>query len=162
MSIRSFSAAILLGFVRFASDPDVEHTSSLDVGDEDDDDIEAQIAALEARKAKRQGKSIADVGPKAEADKPVAQAPQSIPARGLGKENYVRIYLEDSDAIAPSGQPFGVNGRTYMLKPGVEVDVPPELISVLNDAVMEVPILEPNTDRLIGFRKRLRFPYHKV
>jgi hypothetical protein len=71
----------------------------------------------------------------------------------------IRIMLEDNADIPPTGQFVSVNGRTYMVQPGKWFDAPQELINVLDDAVATVPILDPNTQRVIGYRDRLRFPY---
>ena len=73
----------------------------------------------------------------------------------------VRIILEENDLIPPTGQFFGVNGRPYLLRPGEEADVPMEIISTLDDAIMETPITDHNGN-IEGYRKRLRFPYRVV
>jgi hypothetical protein len=74
----------------------------------------------------------------------------------------VRIMLEENDNIPPTGQFFGVNGRTYMLRPGVPVDVPPELVDVLDHAIESVPVLESGTKRVIGHRSKHRYPYRRM
>ena len=74
----------------------------------------------------------------------------------------VRIRLEENDNIGPTGQFFGYQGVGYMLKPGLEADVPAALIDILNNAIMEVPQVDPNTLQITGFRKKLRFPYTVV
>jgi hypothetical protein len=74
----------------------------------------------------------------------------------------VRIILEDNPNIPPNGQFFGVNGRTYMLQTGVPVDVPPELIDVLDHAVETVPVVDNLTKRVIGHRSKHRYPYRRV
>jgi hypothetical protein len=71
----------------------------------------------------------------------------------------VYITLEDNEAIPPTGQFFGINGRTYVLKPGIPAAVPREILNILNDAQMDVPQMDPSTQQVIGYRKRLRFPY---
>lgn len=72
----------------------------------------------------------------------------------------VRIVLEDNAEIPPSGQFFSVNGRSYVLRPNEEAEVPVEMLSALNDAVMEVPIVV--NDQVTGYRKRMRFPYRVI
>ena len=72
-------------------------------------------------------------------------------------ERRVKIILEESAEIPPTGQYFGINGIGYILRPGEAADVPESLLSVLDDAVQDVPIL--NGDQVTGFRKKLRFPY---
>ena len=108
----------------------------------------------------------------------------------------IRIILEESDAIAPSGQYFGIHGNwvnpetlealenqvqskeitrkqaqekatetvTFeaILRPGEEADVPVELLATLNDAVMSVPIQDPGTFQVLGYKDRLRYPYRIV
>jgi hypothetical protein len=80
---------------------------------------------------------------------------------GMPKD-YVRIVLEDNENIPPTGQPISINGRAYIVKPGVEVDVPPAVLEVLDNAIMSVPIMDPQTRRVIGTRDRKRFPYRLV
>lgn len=80
---------------------------------------------------------------------------------GFG-EKLVRIVLEENDNIPPTGQFFGLNGRTWMLRPGDEADVPMGLISILNDAVQAVPQIDQATKQVIGYRNKLRFPYRVV
>lgn len=72
-----------------------------------------------------------------------------------------RIILEENDQIGPNGQFFGADGRGYLLRPGEEADVPESVISVLDTAVMSVPIKD-STDTVIGYRDRLRFPYRVI
>ena len=75
------------------------------------------------------------------------------------KQEIVRITLEENENIPPTGQFFGLNGRHFILKPGIAVDVPVEIINILNDAVQEVPEIDPTTRQVVGYRKKLRFPY---
>ena len=89
------------------------------------------------------------------------QAPVDIPAPPLDDNRKVRIILEENDNIPPTGQFFGANGRSYLVRPGEEVDVPMEVISCLDDAVMETPITDM-AGNIEGFRKRLRFPYRII
>ena len=72
-------------------------------------------------------------------------------------ERRVKIILEESAEIPPTGQFFGINGIGYILRPGEPADVPESLLSVLDDAVQDVPVL--NGDQVTGFRQKLRFPY---
>ena len=45
------------------------------------------------------------------------------------------------------------------LRPGEEADVPVELLSVLNDAVTDTPIIDPITSQVLGYKSKLRYPY---
>jgi hypothetical protein len=78
------------------------------------------------------------------------------------KRKMIRIRLEENDNIPPTGQFFGHNGASYMLRPGEDAEVPVELINVLNDAVMAVPQVDPTTRQVLGYRERLRFPYRVI
>lgn len=74
----------------------------------------------------------------------------------------VRILLEENDEIPPIGQFIGINGTGYLLLPGVEVDVPENIIEVLNNAIKSKPVIDPNNRRVIGYRDALRFPYRVI
>ena len=87
---------------------------------------------------------------------------QKAPAKVSGLPETVRIMLEESEHITPGGQFFGVNGRGYLLKPGVEANVPLAIKEVLDHAIMDVPQIDPMTQKLVGFRKRMRYPYRLI
>jgi hypothetical protein len=72
------------------------------------------------------------------------------------------IVLEEDSAIPPTGLYISANGRPYLLMAGVEAQVPQEVISVLNDAVTSIPVIDPQTQRVTGYRSRLRFPYRRI
>ena|SRR5215469_6716855 len=90
----------------------------------------------------------------------ISDAPPALPPVQVIKR--FRIILEEDPGIPPTGLFIGGNGKTYMLMAGVEASVPQEVISVLNDAVISVPTIDPSTQRVIGYRSRLRFPYRRV
>ena len=73
-----------------------------------------------------------------------------------------RIILEEDPGIPPVGLFICANGKTYMLMAGVEASVPQEVISVLDDAVISVPVINPQDQRVTGYRQRLRFPYRRL
>jgi hypothetical protein len=81
--------------------------------------------------------------------------PVKTPAR-------LKVVLEEDAAIPPTGLFISANGRPYLLMPGVEAAVPPEVISVLDDAVTSIPVIDPQTQRVTGYRQRLRFPYRRI
>jgi hypothetical protein len=83
------------------------------------------------------------------------------PAELMPPERRVRIMLEESDQIPPTGQFFGVQGKGYVLRPGEAADVPMSIIGILNTAVMSVPVKDAG-DRVVGYRDKLRFPYRVV
>lgn len=71
----------------------------------------------------------------------------------------VKIILEENSNIPRTGQFFGVNGATYMLKPGHVAAVPQALIDVLENAVEHIPVIEEGSLRLIDMRPRHRYPF---
>ena len=73
----------------------------------------------------------------------------------------VKIVLEEDLGIPPTGLYISANGRPYLLMPGVEAEVPPEVISVLNDAVTAVPVIDPQTQRVNGLSFAVEFPYRR-
>ena len=77
-------------------------------------------------------------------------------------EATMTISLEENDNIPPTGQFIALNGRTWILRPGEACEVPMGLVNVLNDAVMDVPNVDPITKQIVGYRKKLRFPYRIV
>lgn len=87
-----------------------------------------------------------------------APEPELVGATHLSGKR-VRIILEENDSIPPTGQFFGANGRSYILRPGEEAEVPVEVINILDTAVMDTPIVDPTTKQVLGYRQRLRFPY---
>jgi hypothetical protein len=74
-------------------------------------------------------------------------------------ERRIWIRLEENENIPPTGQFISVNGRTFVLKPGDPAHVPECIVNVLNDAVQDVPQIDTSTNQVIGYRKKLRFPY---
>ena len=74
----------------------------------------------------------------------------------------VRIVLEETDNMAPTGQTFALNGKAYLIRPGEPVDVPVGILEVIDNAVMSVPIHDPQTLKVIGYRNRHRFPYRRL
>ena len=87
-------------------------------------------------------------------------SPKKVVAVGLPKT--LCIILEENDNISPGGQFFGLNGVGYMLRPGEQVNIPMGLVEILDNAVEDRPVQDPLTKRIIGYRKRLRYPYRVV
>src|SRR5574337_668838 len=78
------------------------------------------------------------------------------------KRKTLRVILEEVDEIPPIGLFVGVNGNGFLIKPGVEVDLPMEVIHVLNNAVQSTPIVDDDSKSVTGWRERMRYPYRVV
>ena len=99
-----------------------------------------------------------------EEDAEALAAAQALENRGvapLTQARRVKIMLEESDDIPPTGLFLAINGRAYVIRPGEEVDVPEEVVHCLNDAVMSTPRVD-NTNNIIDYRNKLRFPYRVI
>lgn len=92
----------------------------------------------------------------------IRDAPVREVAKAAITEPRVRIILEENDNIPPTGQFFGADGKGFMVKPGLPVDVPMSIINILNTSIMATPIIDPDTRQITGFRNRLRFPYRVI
>jgi hypothetical protein len=97
------------------------------------------------------GELVAQVKPRSRGRPPRVSRPESEPM--------VRIILEESDEIPPTGQFIGLNGRTWIIRPGEEVEVPQGVVEVLQNAVMKVPVVDPQTRQVIDYRNRTRLPF---
>ena len=80
----------------------------------------------------------------------------------VGMPDTVKIILEESEHIPPTGLFLGHNGDSFILMPGVPANIPRKLLTVLDDAVMSSPITEPGTQNVIGYRDRMKYPYRLV
>lgn len=79
---------------------------------------------------------------------------------GMAERTY--IILEENEDIPPTGLFVGINGTSYLVKPGEPVAVPQSILDVLDNAVTTIPVTDPSTKRVIGHRERMRFPYRRV
>jgi hypothetical protein len=118
-----------------------------DTSDEESQGLEpvvpAEAPAIKPAKAKKSAK--------ASEDKPV-----EIISSEQNKR--VRIILEENDNIPPTGLFIGVNGRSFLIRPGEEVSVPADVVEALNDAVEDIPKLD-SMNNVVDYRKKMRFPY---
>lgn len=79
-----------------------------------------------------------------------------------GTTGRVRIILEDNDAIPPTGLFLAHNGRTFLIRPGEEVNVPAYIVEILDHAVMSIPIVDQESGQVTGYRDRMRYPYRVI
>lgn len=78
-------------------------------------------------------------------------------------EGRVWIVLQESAHIQRGqGQFFGINGAGFLLKPGKKAYVPKGIVDILENAVEDIPDVDPDTLQVVGWRQRLRFPYSIV
>lgn len=152
-----------------------------------DETKDAEIASLRAQLAQSEKRNeeltkasdavVKTVQAQAEPDEPTdgthvsAQVPRryvgemDATTRGLLKKmgmGVTRIVLEENETIPPTGLYLGHNGRGYMISPGVEVDVPDFLLGVLDDAIMSAPVVDSKSQKVLGYRNRMRYPYRKI
>lgn len=84
---------------------------------------------------------------------------QTHAAPNCDMSDRVWITLSDNKNIARGGQFFGINGASFLLKPGKKAHVPRALTSVLDDAIEGVGITDPDTLQVVEYRQVLRYPY---
>jgi hypothetical protein len=90
-------------------------------------------------------------------DKPVAIIKAAPEPRHM-----TRIVLADNPNIPPTGQYFGHNGNGFIIRAGEEVDVPDEIIAILDDAIELVAHTDASQKLTGATTKRRRFAYHRV
>jgi hypothetical protein len=103
--------------------------------------------------------------PEAALQQGVISTPPPAPKGGDSLAAYkkrVWIILQDNEQIPPTGLFVGHNGRGFMIKANVAVEVPVELIEILNNAIYDAPLVDQQTKQIIGYTPRLRFPYSVV
>lgn len=103
----------------------------------------------------------AEEAPKPKAAPKKRAAPKkktSVAAKG----NTKKIILESHDDIPPTGLYVGHNGRGYLIKVDVEVDVPLHILEILDNAKQAMPIIDPDTQQVVAWRERSRYNYRVV
>jgi hypothetical protein len=91
-----------------------------------------------------------------------AKAPKKKAAPEAIAKNTIKILLEESDEIPPNGLFLQHNGRPYLLRTGMEVDIPLFLKEILDHAVITVPQVDPTTKQVTGWRSRQKYAYRVI
>jgi len=74
----------------------------------------------------------------------------------------VKIILEDNNDIPPTGLFVGLNGKGFLISPGVAVDVPAAVVEILEHAVVSTPVIDPQDNQVLGYRDRMKYPFRRV
>ena len=144
------------------------------------DERDAKIDALTAMMAQQQAQieallamqstTVETSGDMPQPD-PLGNVPRSFRGaatkemKALAKQkgfSYVTIVLEEVDDIPPTGLFVSHNGNPYMISPGEPVDVPDFILEILDHATMSAPLVDRTTQKVLGYRDRMRYPYRRV
>ena len=80
----------------------------------------------------------------------------------VGMPDATWVILDDNDDIPPTGLFVGHNGHGFLIATGVPVRVPNYVLQILDDAVMDAPIINPSDKKVMGYRPRPRYTYRRV
>lgn len=73
-----------------------------------------------------------------------------------------RIILEESEHIPPTGLFVGDNGVGYILRPGEEINVPAGVLEILSNAITAVPVVDPQSLQIVGYRPKQMYPFRRL
>lgn len=131
--------------------------------------LEVKLAEAQTAEIARLTKIIEEL----QAANQAAQAVETAEAPSVGnanrassKERWAIIVDEGNDATELSFVPVGVNGRVYQIQRGRVVEVPIEVLGVLDHAILDRAVA--TVDSVTGMpngsttRKVRRFPYQKL
>lgn len=71
----------------------------------------------------------------------------------------VRVMFDDVEEAVGGNIFVSINGEAFLIKTGIEVDVPDFLLDHLDNSVTGEPIVDQRTRRVAGYRNVTRFPY---
>ena len=80
----------------------------------------------------------------------------------VGMPDTVWVVIEEHDEIPPTGLFLGHNGVGFLAQTGYPLPLPKYLLNILDDAVVSMPVLDPKTQQVTGYRDRRRFNYRVV
>jgi hypothetical protein len=124
------------------------------------DDVEALKARIRELEQANQAQRAAADGVE---EKEVGVATASSAST---KERYAIIVEEGGEANAIKRVPVQVNGRAYLIERGKRVEVPPEVVHVLENAVVDksIPVEDERTGLPNGIvvRPTRRFPFQNL
>lgn len=83
-------------------------------------------------------------------------------SKPLGMPESTWIVLDDNDDIPPTGLFVGHNGTGFLIQTGVPVLVPNHVLGVLDDAIMDAPVIDGASRKIMGYRPRPRYSYRRV
>lgn len=83
-------------------------------------------------------------------------------SKPLGMPESSWVILDDNDDIPPTGLFVGHNGTGFLIQTGIPVNVPNHVLQILDDAVMDAPIINPADRKVMGYRPRPRYTYRRV
>lgn len=92
----------------------------------------------------------------------VKAEPSSAPEQTKTPANMretIEIILEDNDDIPPTGLFVSLNGDAYRIPKGTPCRIPKFLKQILDDAIVDVPVVDPNTGQTLEWRKKQKYAY---
>jgi hypothetical protein len=85
-------------------------------------------------------------------------AVEAAAVKGDPMHELICITLHDTKEIPPNGQFVGVNGKQFIIKPGVKCKVPRYVVEALNNAIVGIPDINDQL-QVVGVRDAPRLPY---
>lgn len=102
-----------------------------------------------------------DLGSNIEPDVQTKTRVKGLKAAAPAQRKMKRIILEENEHIPPTGLFVGHNGTGFLIRPGEEVDVPAEVVQILDDAVTSSAMTD-GEGQVVGYRHRTKYPYRVI